>query len=330
MTSTSARPYPPRTLAAHLGASPSDLSLTWHQQEATTSTHTERGPIHGQNSQPFAQVAADSREQLHGLQSRRDLTALGEVSDAGTGAFLCSAFTYLDKHDCMWFGQANVRKLNLTVDDLRHNLERVPDEKIYPVVEPFITIVTNADRPGFFIKRPRGLRLTDEELAKLLPRMLIEEAEILEFLQRNQHPNIVRYYGCTVRRGHITGIVLERHSMILQYRHEDDDRHFDVTACIQGIRAGVAHLHSLGFAHNDLNPANIALDKKDNPVILDFGSCRKFNEQLITAGTPGWIDDNYKTSSPGHDRSAIQKLEVWMMKKNSEREDKSVVGKDGF
>lgn len=56
---------------------------------------------------------------------------------------------------------------------------------------------------------------------------------------------------------------------------------------MDGIRAGVEHLHSLGFAHNDLNPMNIALDGDDNLIILDFGSCRRFGEQVLSAGTYG-------------------------------------------
>jgi len=39
---------------------------------------------------------------------------------------------------------------------------------------------------------------------------------------------------------------------------------------MDGIRAGVEHLHSLGLAHNGLNPTNIAVNTEDNPIQLDF------------------------------------------------------------
>lgn len=70
------------------------------------------------------------------------------------------------------------------------------------------------------------------------------------------------------------------------------------------IRTGVEHLHNQGLTHNDLNPSNIAIDKLGNPIILDFGSCQKFGEQLISAGTPGW--------DPKQDKFAIEKFAVWI------------------
>jgi serine/threonine protein kinase len=55
---------------------------------------------------------------------------------------------------------------------------------------------------------------------------------------------------------------------------------------MRDIRAGARHLHSLGLAHNDLNPTNIAVDGDDDPILLDFGSCRRFGEHL-SGGTNG-------------------------------------------
>ena len=247
------------------------------------------------------------------ILSKKQLEALCEVSDFETGEFLRSTFTYIDEHDFAWFGQARgVRKYDLTAHELRKSLRLIPDEKIYPKVTPSITVVPTERQTDFFVKRPKLLCLDNEEEAKLLPPMVIEEAKVLEFLKLNHHPNLVRYHGCVVKRGRITGIALERHAMILQYRYEDDERYLDVNACLDGIRAGLRHLHSLGLAHNDLNPTNIALDEEDNPIILDFGSCRRFGEQLISAGTPGWIDEDYTISGQRNDESALRKLAVWL------------------
>ncbi|KAI9836916.1 MAG: hypothetical protein M1837_003233 [Sclerophora amabilis] len=154
--------------------------------------------------------------------------------------------------------------------------------------------------------------------------ILFEEAEVLELLKQqdhhhHHHPNIVRYHGCTVNRGNITGLALERYGVMLQYRYEDVPHDLDIAACINGIRAGVKHLHSLGLAHNDLNPTNIGLDGDDNPIILDFGSCKKFGEEPLSGGTYGWIDEDYSTSAPRHDESASDKIEAWLIKEKSER-----------
>lgn len=255
-------------------------------------------------------------EDIPNINSKRDLAALCEVSDFETGAFLRCTFTYVDEHDVAWFGQTlDVRKYDLTVHHLRRCLRRVPDEKIYPIAPPSISTVPYGNQTDLFIKRPKLLSLDDEEEAKLLPQMLIEEVQILELLKKNPHRNLVQYYGCIVRRGHITGIALQRYNIILQYRYEDDPRHLDITACIEVIRAGVRHIHSLGLAHNDLNPSNIALDKDDHPVILDFGSCKQFGAQLISAGTLGWIDEEYSISAQRHDESAMDKLETWLLEK---------------
>lgn len=156
------------------------------------------------------------------------------------------------------------------------------------------------------------LFLDDEEAAKLLPRILLEEAEILQFLEQNPHPNIIRSYGCTVERGQITGIALDKYSVMLQYRREHVPHPLDIGACMRGIRAGIKHLHSLGLAHNDLNPANIAMDGYDNSIILDFGSCKRFGENLLSGGTYGRVDEDYTSSAPHHDEVAIGKIEAWL------------------
>ena len=67
---------------------------------------------------------------------------------------------------------------------------------------------------------------------------------------------------------------------------------------------------------------NIAFDKEDNPIILDFRSCKKFGEQLISAGTPGWIDEYFTESARQNDESALRKLEGWLVKTASENEVK--------
>ena len=107
--------------------------------------------------------------------------------------------------------------------------------------------------------------------------------------------------------------------MILQYRFEDDMRDLDISAFMAYLRAGIAHLHSLRLAHNDLNPMNIAINKQDAPVILEFGSCKGFGEQLSSGGTPGWIDEECHVSAPRHDEIAIAKIESWLIMKKKER-----------
>ncbi|KAG9248170.1 hypothetical protein BJ878DRAFT_413278, partial [Calycina marina] len=55
---------------------------------------------------------------------------------------------------------------------------------------------------------------------------------------------------------------------------------------IAGIKAGLKHLHSMGFGH-DSNPRNIMLDKHDRPVIIDLGGSRQLGRKIHVLGTYG-------------------------------------------
>lgn len=58
---------------------------------------------------------------------------------------------------------------------------------------------------------------------------------------------------------------------------------------MQDIRDGVAHLHSIGLVHNDLNPRNVMIAKDGAAVIIDFDWCRPTGEPLGPKGaTMSW------------------------------------------
>jgi hypothetical protein len=56
------------------------------------------------------------------------------------------------------------------------------------------------------------------------------------------------------------------------------------------IIEAVAALHEAGLAHRDLKPSNILLDRRGEPVIVDFGlaSRGKSGEGAVAGGTPGF------------------------------------------
>jgi hypothetical protein len=274
-------------------------------------------------SPPVFESTMSQESPSHRVQitSTRDLTDLCEVEDYETGAVLRTTFTFIDADHTVWFGRIHgVRKYDLTGETLREHLRRIPDETVYPAIDPGLTIVpNNSDVASFYIKRPKFLCLDDEEETKMLPKMLAEEANVLQALKPHPHGNLVRYHGCIGARNRIVGLALEKHDIILQYRFEDDHRELDLAACIGGLQAGIEHLHALGYARNDLNPMNVAMDKDDQPVILDFGSCRKFGETLLSGGTPGWIDEDYSSSAAHQDLSALRKLEAWLGERQAER-----------
>jgi len=264
------------------------------------------------------------------IRSRDDLLQLCEVEDFETGEAKRVTFTYVNHYDTVWFGQiSGVRKYDVTVEEYRRHLKRVPDELIYPTVTPGFTISSGGQpATACHVKRPKLLHLDEPDLAKTIAKTFAEEVEIMELLQHHQHPNLIQYHGCTVKNGRVTGIALERHKAILQYRYEDDERPFDRDRCMSDIRAGVKQLHRLGLVHNDLNPSNILLDNDDRAIIIDFDSCRRFGETLLFWGTPGWVDEaemdeEVLVSAPARDEYAIQKIDAWLSIKDEEKASRS-------
>lgn len=173
-----------------------------------------------------------------------------------------------------------------------------------------VTIASTPIHDGLFVKPPV---LNTAFLGNdLLPKLVLGEVEVLELLKKNPHTNICAYYGCLTARGRIVGLVFDRLSATLYERLEERHRDFDSDGCMDGIASVVRHLHSLGLAHNDLNPANIMVDEFDAVFVIDFGSCRPFGGELITAGSRGWVDEEFMTSAAEHDCVALGKMRSWL------------------
>ena len=60
----------------------------------------------------------------------------------------------------------------------------------------------------------------------------------------------------------------------------------DKKAFIDALESAIHHLHSLGWAHNDLNPTNVLVNDSESgggmPVLIDFGSAREIGRLLGT------------------------------------------------
>ncbi len=69
-----------------------------------------------------------------------------------------------------------------------------------------------------------------------------------------------------------------------------------IVSTIRKLAAGLGEAHKGGIIHRDLKPANIMIDKKGEPVVMDFGLARKTNgeEEHLTktgsiVGTPAYM-----------------------------------------
>lgn len=49
---------------------------------------------------------------------------------------------------------------------------------------------------------------------------------------------------------------------------------------MQGVRDGVAHLHSLGLVHGDLNLASVMVEGGGPVAVINFDSCRREGEVM--------------------------------------------------
>jgi serine/threonine protein kinase len=123
------------------------------------------------------------------------------------------------------------------------------------------------DKAAVYIKRT-GLKFWPEFIfrGRFIRNQLLQEALTMERICKSSwgpHPCIVQYHGCRIHRGRITNVVLENvgeHTLDYIAYCEPDRSIFeglDRDAFIAGVESAVTYLHSLGMAHNDINPYNI-------------------------------------------------------------------------
>ncbi|KPM41996.1 hypothetical protein AK830_g4582 [Neonectria ditissima] len=249
-----------------------------------------------------------------------ELLWVSEEVDEDTGDFRYTMFAMVED-DMIYYGQLNRPKAEISLQDVTKSLAQIPDEEIFPRWPQDVTLTKAPDELplGVFVKRPR-LALYDvfleHKVVHLLAKSLLEEAEAMEVLRSQPHPNIIGYHGCLVRRGHITGLVLDRYRDDLNGHLKNGHTIQDKELFMKSLESAIHHFHSLGWAHNDLNPTNILVTEDGKPVLIDFGSARRIGEKLSTSrGTKDWIDcemKDYTTSETRHDTFALTKIRSWL------------------
>jgi serine/threonine protein kinase len=255
------------------------------------------------------------------LKSIKDVHFLAESFQSETGdpdgpwTFNYTTFSHIDADGFAYTGEIPTRKKLITLQQFQENLKLIPDKEIYPIAPKHITNINILPDDEFYIKRPKLTTYHRSKGQDLLAKLLLQEVEIMELLKNNPHPHIVSYHGCIIRDDYIIGIALDKYHTTLERRLEDRDqyeRNFDTESCFKAIESAIKHLHSLGLAHNDINPMNVMVDNEDTTFLIDFGSCQPFGADLITTGTPGWMEDELSmTSKISNDEFALAKLRSW-------------------
>ncbi|KAJ4139877.1 hypothetical protein NW768_001224 [Fusarium equiseti] len=125
-------------------------------------------------------------------------------------------FLWMSEDDNVFFGRASTNE-EMTLDDYIKALEPVPDKDLFPELpaDTELTIAFNNDEGSYFCKRP-DLFQFEPGFDFETPKQVLGETLIMETLAQNPHPNIIQYKGCRVKRGRITGIVVDKYEKSLE------------------------------------------------------------------------------------------------------------------
>lgn len=251
------------------------------------------------------------------VTSLQDLTII-EAWETETNSSKYITFYLVTPDEVVYFGESTKNKREMTLEEYSSALKLIPDHEIYPPIPNDIELTLmpqNMDNDSAYIKRPG---LTNYETMKgtdFVPKALLDETLIMERISKSPHLNIIGYYGCRVRRRRITAIALEQlEETLTQCASTPSIQDLDEEQFLMALESAVDHIHSLGLAHNDINPDNIMI-KNGAPVLIDFGSCQPFGNRLQSLGTPGWYEELFFTSEKKHDIYSLNKMREWLRSK---------------
>ncbi len=234
----------------------------------------------------------------------------------GKMIFLHTILLFLDPDSgTAYFGRVDTIIRELSMEQARASLRRVPDHEIYPPLPAdWAGLEIAAAGPEHYIKRPRFSSCSWSKGTEVTAERFLEEGKMLHLMRQHPHENILKLEGCLVKNGRLQALLVKRYPTDLGDRVEDKKREpLDKVACFKGIVAGVRHLLGLGVVHNDINPSNILLDEEDLPVVGDFGGCKRFGERPTERGTPGWNEGFDRTMATAkNDEFGLRKVGEWL------------------
>ncbi len=128
---------------------------------------------------------------------------------------------------------------------------------------------------------------------------------------RLSHPNIVQlhdlghsdygpYLVLELLRGRTLAEILENGPLPAR----------DALHVARDVAAALAHAHSAGVFHRDLNPRNVFLDEDGHSKVLDFGLACAFGQRGVEGGTPAYMAPEQWRGAPEDERTDVFALGV--------------------
>lgn len=210
----------------------------------------------------------------------------------------------------LFYSISRARYMDITQIDLtKLEILPIPRTHVYPLLP---TRAPNPLPPDVFLKRPGLDMYGNSKCLTTISALFMHEAQMCEVIKRSPHPNVVKYFGCLLDEdGRISELCFARYGKTLHQMIDDGDI-FDRKACLDDIRAGIEHIHSLGMIHCDINPRNVFADVKGF-VIGDFDSCALEGDELgEKAGTDGWTSDDFVLAQRENDWFGFAKIEQFL------------------
>src|SRR5262249_7735959 len=129
----------------------------------------------------------------------------------------------------------------------------------------------------------------DQEVALKVPHFGPEDIQGLKRFytevrtaRRLRHPNICAVYDVNEGSGihHMSMAYLEGESLAARVPVFAQTSPREAAGLVRKVALALEEAHRLGIIHRDLKPLNIMLDRRDEPVVMDFGLAREIAREV--------------------------------------------------
>ena len=148
-----------------------------------------------------------------------------------------------------------------------------------------------------YLKRPRLLAYFANKNA--IAESMIEEAKVFTRIETSTHPHLAIRVGSFVKDDRVLGVILPRYECSLQNIIEEK-KNLQLSEVSTEVRSTLHHLHSIGFAHNDVHLGNIMLCANERAVLIDLEFCRRLGDEIANIR---------KRSSVANNVTALEQVE---------------------